>query len=50
MSRLKHPFIVALRFSFQTADKLFLVADFCAGGELFTHLSRLHMVRGTPPP
>merc|ERR1711957_1073217 len=36
-----HPFIMKLHFAFQTEDKLFLVLDYCAGGELFFHLSRL---------
>jgi hypothetical protein len=36
-----HPFIVGLNMAFQTADKLFFVLDYCAGGELFFHLGRL---------
>lgn len=36
-----HPFIVALHFAFQTENKLYFVLDYCAGGELFFHLSRL---------
>merc|ERR1719491_1818054 len=35
-----HPFIMKLHFAFQTEDKLFLVLDYCAGGEIFFHLSR----------
>jgi len=35
-----HPFIMKLHFAFQTEDKLFLVLDYCPGGELFFHLSR----------
>jgi serine/threonine protein kinase len=35
-----HPFIVQLRFAFQTADKLYMVMDFMPGGELFFHLRR----------
>ena len=34
------PFIVQLRFAFQTADKLYMVMDFINGGELFFHLRR----------
>ena len=42
-SILKHtdnPFLVGLKFSFQTADKLYLVLDFMNGGELFFHLAK----------
>jgi serine/threonine protein kinase len=35
-----HPFIVGLRFAFQTDSKLYLVLDFLSGGELFFHLSK----------
>ncbi len=35
-----HPFIMKLHFAFQSQEKLFLVLDYCAGGELFFHLSR----------
>jgi serine/threonine protein kinase len=34
-----HPFIVGLKWSFQSHDKLYLVMDFMNGGELFTHLT-----------
>lgn len=35
-----HPFIMKLHFAFQSEDKLYLVLDYCPGGELFFHLSR----------
>eukprot|EP00588_Corethron_pennatum_P008374 CAMPEP_0194290680 /NCGR_PEP_ID=MMETSP0169-20130528/41813_1 /TAXON_ID=218684 /ORGANISM="Corethron pennatum, Strain L29A3" /LENGTH=628 /DNA_ID=CAMNT_0039038347 /DNA_START=567 /DNA_END=2453 /DNA_ORIENTATION=- len=35
-----HPFIMRLHYAFQTDEKLFLVLDYCPGGELFFHLSR----------
>lgn len=35
-----HPFIVSLRFAFQTNANLYLVLDYCSGGELFFHLGR----------
>ena len=35
-----HPFIVQMRFAFQTQDKLYMVLDFMAGGELFFHLRK----------
>lgn len=37
---LSNPFIVTLKFSFQTADHLFLVMDYIPGGELFTYLQK----------
>ena len=40
LTRVQHPFVVALHFAFQTDSKLFLVMDFLAGGELFFHLRR----------
>jgi serum/glucocorticoid-regulated kinase 2 len=40
LSIVDHPFIMKLHFAFQTEDKLFLILDYCAGGELFFHLSR----------
>jgi len=45
-----HPFIVRLHYAFQTDAKLFFVLDYCPGGELFFHLSRMkkmpeHMAR-----
>ena len=38
---IRHPFIVGLTMAFQTADKLFFVLDYCAGGELFFHLGKM---------
>jgi protein-serine/threonine kinase len=35
-----HPFIVELKYAFQTPKKLYFVLEFCSGGELFFHLSR----------
>lgn len=34
------PFLVGLKFSFQTEQELFLVTDFKSGGELFWHLQK----------
>lgn len=36
-----HPFLVKLRYSFQTDDKVFFVMDFAKGGELFQHLKTI---------
>lgn len=38
LAKLKHPFVVSLQWAFQTKGHLFLVLDYCAGGELFYHL------------
>jgi serum/glucocorticoid-regulated kinase 2 len=34
----QHPFLMGLRFAFQTPAKLYMVMDFFKGGELFFHL------------
>lgn len=39
LRRIHHPFIVNLKYSFQTEDKLYMVMDYLSGGELFYHLS-----------
>eukprot|EP00455_Lapot_gusevi_P042692 TRINITY_DN509_c0_g1_i2.p1 TRINITY_DN509_c0_g1~~TRINITY_DN509_c0_g1_i2.p1 ORF type:complete len:541 (+),score=170.49 TRINITY_DN509_c0_g1_i2:57-1679(+) len=38
LQSLQHPFLMGLRFAFQTADKLYFVLDYLQGGELFFHL------------
>jgi serum/glucocorticoid-regulated kinase 2 len=40
LSLVNHPFIMKLHYAFQSEDKLYLVLDYCPGGELFFHLSR----------
>lgn len=40
MGGIENPFIVMLRFAFQTRQKLYLVTDYCRGGELFFHLKK----------
>jgi len=35
-----HPFIVKLNYAFQTPEKLFLILDYCPGGDLGEHLQR----------
>nr|XP_034370553.1 serine/threonine-protein kinase Sgk1-like [Arvicanthis niloticus] len=42
LKNVKHPFLVGLHFSFQTADKLYFVLDYINGRELFYHLQREH--------
>jgi serine/threonine protein kinase len=29
-----HPFIVTLHFAFQTSEKLFLILEYCPGGDM----------------
>jgi serine/threonine protein kinase len=41
LATVRHPFILCLRHAFQTNDKLYMVTDYCPGGELFFHLKRL---------
>eukprot|EP00736_Rhodelphis_marinus_P004792 Rmarinus@m.29730 len=41
LGSIKHPYIVTLHYAFQTPEKLHFVLDYCPGGELFFHLSRL---------
>jgi ribosomal protein S6 kinase beta len=38
MSSLTHPYLVTLRFAFQTENRLFLVMDYIEGGHLWTHM------------
>eukprot|EP00004_Rigifila_ramosa_P004622 TRINITY_DN150_c0_g1_i1.p1 TRINITY_DN150_c0_g1~~TRINITY_DN150_c0_g1_i1.p1 ORF type:complete len:485 (-),score=135.63 TRINITY_DN150_c0_g1_i1:284-1666(-) len=40
LSKMNHPFIIRLKFSFQTDTRLYLVLDYMAGGELFFHLQQ----------
>ncbi|KAK8826808.1 protein kinase 2 [Blastocystis sp. ATCC 50177/Nand II] len=39
MEDISHPFLVCLRYAFQSQSKLYLVMDFFNGGELFHYLS-----------
>ena len=38
LCKIRHPFIVPIKFSFQSKEKLYLVLSFVNGGELFHHL------------
>lgn len=38
LARLSHPFVVSMHWALQTKGHLFMVMDYCAGGELFHHL------------
>lgn len=34
LKNVKHPFLVGLHYSFQTADKLYFILDYINGGEV----------------
>lgn len=38
LQALQHPFLMTLRYAFQTKEKLYFVLDYYQGGELFFHL------------
>lgn len=38
LAQIDHPFIVSIRYAFQTDAKLYMILDFFNGGELFYHL------------
>lgn len=40
MAEVTHPFILELKFAFESADFLVFVLDYCPGGELFTYVKR----------
>mmetsp|Transcript_17527 Transcript_17527/g.17478 ORF Transcript_17527/g.17478 Transcript_17527/m.17478 type:complete len:510 (+) Transcript_17527:428-1957(+) len=40
LSYMRHPFIVGLKYAFQTQNKLFLILDYCPGGDLGSHIAR----------
>jgi serine/threonine protein kinase len=40
LADLTHPFIVELYYAFQSPKYIFLVLDYCAGGELFYYINR----------
>ena len=39
LSTINHPFIVRLHYAFQTSEKLFLVMQYCPGGDI------LHLIK-----
>ena len=44
----RHPYIVRLRYAFQSEDKLYLVTDYYNGGTLFYHLRKSRQAQGNP--
>lgn len=41
LEEVSHPFILDLKYSFQDMKKIYFVTEFCQGGELFFHLSKV---------
>ena len=41
MEKIAHPFLLSLKAAFQSSDKLFMVTEYCSGGEVFFHLKKL---------
>lgn len=41
MEHIKHPFIVGLEGAFEHSSKLYLILDYCEGGDLFFYLQEL---------
>lgn len=37
---LKHPFVLKLRYAFQTPTDIYMIIDFLQGGDLFFHLNK----------
>jgi len=40
LTKIRHPYVVTMHCSFQTQEKLFIIMDFLAGGELFLRIGR----------
>lgn len=47
LCEIHHPYIVCLRYAFQSEEKLYLITDYYSGGSLFYHLRKS---RGFPEP
>jgi protein-serine/threonine kinase len=41
LERVKHPFVVQMKYAFSDSEKLYFVLDYCNGGELFFYLANL---------
>lgn len=41
LNSMDHPFVVKLRYAFQSSSKLYMVMDYYGGGSLFYHIERL---------
>lgn len=40
LEKINHPFVVKLKYAFQNPEKLFLVTEYMAGGELYYHMRK----------
>lgn len=40
LKQAKHPFIITLHYAFQTPDHLYMILDYCPGGDLSYHIVR----------
>jgi serine/threonine protein kinase len=40
LSTINHPFVVKLRWAFQTQEKLYLVMDYCPGGDMLAMIKK----------
>jgi p70 ribosomal S6 kinase len=45
LTKADHPFVVRLRFAFQSEKRVFLVMDYLSGGELFFHLRKRGIIQ-----
>lgn len=43
MKQTNHPFVLKMHYSFQTPDNLYMVLDYCPGGDLSQHLANRQM-------
>lgn len=41
LETLEHPFLLKLKYAFQNDIKLYLLTDYCGGGELFYHIDKV---------
>ncbi len=41
MATVQHSFVLGLRVAFQSDERLFMLTDYCPGGELFFHLKKM---------
>lgn len=41
LERVRHPFVVRMKYAFSDKEKLYFVLEYCQGGELFFYLTNL---------
>jgi serine/threonine protein kinase len=47
LSRISHPFIINLHYAFQSEDSLYLILDYCPGGDIDTLLNHKEVLNET---